>query len=131
MENSISQILNLNKLEQWKKELTEISPWPWKIYDGFSAPEGSMMRLEDADNMRSIGYLFPCNKKGKHFCEQGFIASAPEKLSTLIDLVERAQEMAEFYAGKELHFTAMSGESAYVRPNEAQEFLNYCEEKLK
>jgi len=104
----------MNKLEEMRKELEEISDWPW-----IKSVQYSMHFVLNQNNE----IVF---RKDFAHLDQEFTAKAPERLSLLLDIVERAKEMADTYGGylkKDIEFPGSN--------NAAQEFLDYVEEKLK
>lgn len=111
----------MDKLEEWKKELTEISPWPWSYYAAYTynKDDGFVCKMDRS------------NPQGLE--DKKFITKAPEKISILIDLVEKAEELARFC--KNDHFMhaerlLLDEVQRKTKHRKAREFLDYCKEKL-
>lgn len=71
----------MDKLEQWKKELEKISPWPWKHED-----DSVSDLTEDVDVL---------HENVKH--NLAFIARSPARIAALIKVAEAAEVKYESY----------------------------------
>lgn len=77
-----------------KKELEEISPWPWKVFGVDNHIIGN--NLEEAQENKTGHCQWTHNLPDENV---SFVAKAPERIAELIKCVEDAREMAKKVLG--------------------------------
>ena len=111
-----------SKLAEIKKELGEISDWPWsrqidEAVDCINCKDTSKNALIN----KTDGTEHACDDYvDATFEDMNFIASAPQRISMLLGLVEEAVEMAEFYNAGQIDMGT-----------KAQQFLQRVREELE
>lgn len=90
----------MNFIQNLKEQLKKISPYPWvnkMLGGGKGKPNEHSIRIDNNDSSgeSAIGLCYSTN--GNAANNSKFIAQSPQNIEKIIELLEEAVKMAEFY----------------------------------